>query len=278
MRSNTGQILYIPKIGQRADFQHPLMRGCLGWWPLTDGAGVIARDISGNGYNGTMTSGATFTSSNIGTVGFFDGVNDYCTTGSAALLVDGSVGSMSFWFKSNASQVSKRLFEFGSAATTGRSIGVLVRGTGEVAFRYRQSSVNYNVDGPTLASLGSDWNFAVATWDTSDNINLYINNIKYSSTRSGSINVGNLDRGYIAERALQVPLGEAFQGEIQNVRVYTRELLASEVSHLYFQPWAGLRIPISTKYFFVPQPQQIFPPRMKLKTSINVSKGGRIVI
>ena len=72
--------------------------------------------------------------------------------------------------------------------------------------------------------------------------------------------------------------GWSVEGRMQNVRAWNRGLSGSEVLELYTNPWAGLSIPSSTRYFFVSQPQQIFPPRMKLKTSINVSKGGRIVI
>ena len=214
--------------------------GLVAFYPLTDETSSTALDISGNYHNGTMTNGAYFTgSTGIGRCAFFDGSNDYCTTGNAALSIDGSVGSISFWFKSNASQTGARLFEFGSSSSTGRSIGVLVTSSGDVTFRYRQSSTNYNATGPTLSSLGSGWNFAVATWDASNNINLYINGTKYTGTRSGSINVGNLDRGYIAERALEVPLGEAFQGEMQNVRCWTVELSQAQVDLLYARPWEG---------------------------------------
>ena len=214
--------------------------GLVAFYPLTDETSSTALDISGNYHNGTMTNGAYFTgSTGIGRCAFFDGSNDYCTTGNAALSIDGSVGSISFWFKSNASQAGARLFEFGSSSSTGRSIGVLITSSGDVTFRYRQSSTNYNATGPTLSSLGSGWNFAVATWDASNNINLYINGTKYTGTRSGSINVGNLDRGYIAERALEVPLGEAFQGEMQNVRCWTVELSQAQVDLLYARPWSG---------------------------------------
>ena len=214
--------------------------GLVAFYPLTDETSSTALDISGNYHNGTMTNGAYFTgSTGIGRCAFFDGSNDYCTTGNAALSIDGSVGTISFWFKSNASQTGARLFEFGSSSSTGRSIGVLITSSGDVTFRYRQSSTNYNATGPALSSLGSGWNFAVATWDASNNINLYINGTKYSSTRSGSINVGNLDRGYIAERALEVPLGEAFQGEMQNVRCWTVELSQAQVDLLYARPWEG---------------------------------------
>ncbi len=214
--------------------------GLVAFYPLTDETSSTALDISGNSYNGTMTNGAYFTgSTGIGRCAFFDGSNDYCTTGNAALSIDGSVGSISFWFKSNASQTGARLFEFGSSSSTGRSIGVLITSSGDVTFRYRQSSTNSDVTGPALSSLGSGWNFAVATWDASNNINLYINGTKYTGTRSGSINVGNLDRGYIAERALEVPLGKAFQGEMQNVRCWTVELSQAQVDLLYARPWSG---------------------------------------
>ena len=218
--------------------------GLVAFYPLTDETSSTALDISGNYHNGTMTNGAYFTgSTGIGRCAFFDGSNDYCTTGNAALSIDGSVGSISFWFKSNASQTGARLFEFGSSSSTGRSIGVLITSSGDVTFRYRQSSTNYDVTGPALSSLGSGWNFAVAAWDASNNINLYINGTKYTGTRSGSINVGNLDRGYIAERALTagsgLPLGNAFQGEMQNVRCWTVELSQAQVDLLYARPWSG---------------------------------------
>ena len=58
MRTNTGQILYIPKIGQRANLQHPLMKGCVAWWPLTDGGGTTATDIVGTN-NGTLDTTLT---------------------------------------------------------------------------------------------------------------------------------------------------------------------------------------------------------------------------
>ena len=68
--------------------------GLVAFYPLTDETSSTALDISGNYHNGTMTNGAYFTgSTGIGRCAFFDGSNDYCTTGNAALSIDGSVGS-----------------------------------------------------------------------------------------------------------------------------------------------------------------------------------------
>jgi hypothetical protein len=40
---------------------------------------------------------------------------------------------------------------------------------------------------------------------------------------------------------------------MQNVRLWSRALLDSEVFELYINPWAGLSVTSSTSYFFVPQ-------------------------
>jgi hypothetical protein len=52
------------------------------------GSGTIWYDLSGNGYNGTLTNGASFTSTNGGSV-LFDGTNDYVETNSSTIIPNG---------------------------------------------------------------------------------------------------------------------------------------------------------------------------------------------
>jgi hypothetical protein len=54
----------------------------------TGGGGSILYDLSGNGYNGTLTNGASFTSTNGGSV-LFDGSNDYVETNSNSIIPNG---------------------------------------------------------------------------------------------------------------------------------------------------------------------------------------------
>lgn len=54
----------------------------------TGGGGSIWYDLSGNGYNGTLTNGASFTSTNGGSV-LFDGSNDYVETNSNSIIPNG---------------------------------------------------------------------------------------------------------------------------------------------------------------------------------------------
>jgi hypothetical protein len=54
----------------------------------TGGGGSIWYDLSGNGYNGTLTNGASFTTTNGGSV-LFDGSNDYVETNSNSIISSG---------------------------------------------------------------------------------------------------------------------------------------------------------------------------------------------
>lgn len=54
----------------------------------TGGGGSTWYDLSGNGYNGTLTNGASFTSTNGGSV-LFDGSNDYVETNSSVIIPNG---------------------------------------------------------------------------------------------------------------------------------------------------------------------------------------------
>ena len=60
------------------------------------GSGTTWTDLSGNGNNGTLTNGPTYTSSNGGSL-VFDGTNDYVTLGSS--LSGTLAGTISFWIK-----------------------------------------------------------------------------------------------------------------------------------------------------------------------------------
>jgi hypothetical protein len=51
-------------------------QGLVGYWPFDEGSGNIARDYSGNGNNGTLVNGPTWTTGKVGGALSFDGVDD----------------------------------------------------------------------------------------------------------------------------------------------------------------------------------------------------------
>jgi len=63
------------------------------------GSGTIWSDLSGNGYNGILTNGPTYNSSNGGII-VFDGTNDYCDIGNRSALSMGTGDfTFDFWVK-----------------------------------------------------------------------------------------------------------------------------------------------------------------------------------
>lgn len=89
----------------------PISTQPVGWWKLDDGSGVTATDSSGNGNNGTLTNGPTWTAdipqwyrSTIESsyAGSFDGVDDYVSVPGHASLSIGTAGTFTIWCKPTA--------------------------------------------------------------------------------------------------------------------------------------------------------------------------------
>jgi hypothetical protein len=60
------------------------------------GSGTSWVDLSGNGNNGTLTNGPTFSSTNGGNI-FFDGTNDYVRVSSTSIIPGSSSFTFNIW-------------------------------------------------------------------------------------------------------------------------------------------------------------------------------------
>jgi len=274
MRTNTGQVLYIPRIGKRADLQHPLMKGCVGWWPLNDGAGTKAKDLTGTA-DLTSTS-PNWGESSIGTVGVFPGSSTASFVASSYVPVSGTGElSVSAWFKTTSGGVGS-IVTWGTASA-GQVFELNVEG-GVIWSR--------NFSGNT-ASGGSgfndgEWHVVTLTKPgngTTSDMKMFVDGKQLSVTAGGSttlsfgtsspLEIG--DRGYSSSKS--------FDGEIQNVRAYNRVLSATEILELYTNPWSGLSMPSETRYFFFSSPSPTINPFSRIITSSTIlNKSGKTVI
>jgi hypothetical protein len=84
------------------------------------GSGTAWRDISGNGNNGTLTNGPTYTSDNGGAI-VFDGVDDY-TALPVGSIVDAI--TMLFWVSGSYQNYKLSLYERSTNTGTGLSTGI----------------------------------------------------------------------------------------------------------------------------------------------------------
>jgi hypothetical protein len=223
----------------------PLKNGLVGWWTL-DGKDMItnARDSSGNGYNGFLSSAFTSTSSAIyagkigqgfkSVYGLSNSRIDVSAVSSAMATGDVSV---SVWIKPTSAAQSSMIFHLGDSPSTNDIIIKL----GQAGYSCG-SGINFDVyfTGHTCASSGVDpivgkWYHVVGVFSSVNGQTLYING-------SSAATNPNTSRGTTASVLAAIgadPAGTAFDkgfdGVIDDVRVYNRALSASEVRRLYGQ-------------------------------------------
>ena len=222
----------------------------IGHWPFTGNA----NDASGNNQNGTV-NGATLTYDRFGNANrayAFDGVDDYIDVpSSSGLDLDVSTGmSFSFWLKTcgpyPATNVSFGLFGRSSSSTPGWAIFLesyqhpafyVVRGTG--IFRPFVA----NSDGGAATSVAdSRWHHVVVV--VTDSVTFYIDGQREHTGYRPDFWGTDFSQGIslrfgIAMSALT--FNEAwFHGVLDDIRIYDRDLTASEAQALYTEGgWAG---------------------------------------
>ncbi|HVW66654.1 MAG TPA: LamG-like jellyroll fold domain-containing protein [Candidatus Peribacteraceae bacterium] len=213
-----------------------LNNGLVGYWKLDDGTGSsIARDSSGNGNNGTLTNGPTWSTSVPNTRFYdpkslhFDGVDDYVSVPDSSALQLSNHLTVATWVKSTTAgsdigiirkdtQIGTR-YLWGLAYISGVIQAQYYNGT---VYRVSSSTANDNV-----------WRHAVMTINGTT-MTLYINGVSQgTATISGTqgIPTGEMDIG-AEPPAIGISRTSYMIGSLDDVRIYNRALSASEVSHL----------------------------------------------
>ena len=80
------------------DVNTTLLNGLVAWWKFDETSGTVAYDSSGNGNDGNLTNGPTWTDGKIGGALSFDGHNDRVKL--AHNMINGLIDiTVSFWFR-----------------------------------------------------------------------------------------------------------------------------------------------------------------------------------
>jgi glucose/arabinose dehydrogenase len=198
--------------------------GLVGAWAFDEPSGASAIDASGRGNTGTI-SGATRTTGHSGGGLSFDGVNDWVTVADAASLDLTSAMTLEAWVRPAA------------LAGSWRTV-VLKEQTGQLAYALYAASdtasrpsanVFTNTDhgllGPSALPLGA-WAHLAMTWDGAT-VRMYVNGTQVSSaalTGTAFASTGPLRIGG------NNVWSEWFSGVIDDVRVYSRALSATEIA------------------------------------------------
>jgi hypothetical protein len=184
--------------------------------------GTTWSDLSGNRNNGTLTNGPSFSSANMGSIGF-DGVNDYVSIpSSTSLTIEGTGLTLGAWINYNLTQEDwKGVIYKASGNSTGFQL--FIDSSERIAFGIITTTGFARPNSGVYLSPNT-WHYIVGTYD-GVNMRIYEDTIlRTTFAKTGTIvnaNV-NLDIG----RSFST---EEMPGNISQVQIYNRALSATEV-------------------------------------------------
>lgn len=184
---------------------------------------TIAYDVSGNGYDGAMMNGLTFSTD--GQTSFsFDGVNDYIDIGTKALLLPQSL-SINLWFKissyPSSSQFIIRSRTYGwGISITGNSISSMLYTSASNQIVSNNVNISLNV-----------YNHVAITY-TASTFCMYLNGVQVYTTTSPTNSIYYVN-GYVAIGRDADSAGSYFTGNISTLQIHSRALTTTEVSTIY---------------------------------------------
>jgi hypothetical protein len=192
------------------------------------GSGSTWTDLSGNGNDGTLTNGPTYSSDNSGYFSF-DGVDDNISIAYDASLKPTTAISMeAFCYIQNNGTSWASLIQYPQDSSTHTSPFF------DWAIYFNMSSryLHTRIDGEAASSPNNVWNFNewvhVAITFENQSVKYYVNgnNVGSSSVTKTSITYDADNPVYIGKNASG---GEPFEGRLSNIKVYNKALTASEV-------------------------------------------------
>ena len=202
-------------------------KDAVAWWK-SDGN---ANDSVGS-LNGTLTNGATATSTGVNGSAFqFDGVDDYVQVGTSSSLAMTNMFTVETWiYPNNTTGGDFMIFNREGEYELAR-----VGSTGEIRWAIANSSNTWFFTGTGYNAPANTWTHLALTFDNGT-VKLFANGVQVYSGTISSSTIGDanpaLNEFRIASR--QNTSGtDYFQGKIDDLAIYRRALTATEISTIY---------------------------------------------
>ena len=218
--------------------------GALAHWPFDDGSGTTAGDVSGNGYDGTLTNMSPSTAWISGTLDGaiqLDGSNDYVALNSFTNLT-GSF-TITAWIRPASTAGDQRIFCDDRNNSGGFAFSLGDPGSGRLRFFSRGISP-VSLDSGVVVSAGS-WQFVAIVHDADARKRYIYHGESLAAQESGPYSgTWGSDSGPAAIGGEVDGAGEGvakyrFGGAIDDVRVYDEALSAEEISAVYNNETTG---------------------------------------
>ena len=238
-RGSRGMLSAMPDISRKLDRAHPISRGLVGWWPLDEGQGIVARDLSIYSNAGTLTNMANPATSTSGWGAgasqrelAFDGSNDYVTVPHSSSLAIVADMTMTAWIR-----IATWNWHMLMTKTNGGTAGPysayvnLVRGT--IEFHRGNGAAAAYVESTTALALNT-WQFVAVTM-AGTAVQHYLN---AATAGSGTLSTAIADSGNAMQIGRRTD-GFYVGGQLVQCRLYNRALSVVEISQIYADKWIG---------------------------------------
>ena len=193
------------------------------------GSGTTWSDLSGNGNNGTLTNGPTFSAGNLGSI-VFDGTNDYVDIPyNPQFNFSTGVFTVEIWVNFSSVAATTTLINTWYTQTTGWIVGLF---SGKLYVGLSGDDLDI---GGTTTILTNTW-YQITLVGRPSSYKLYLNGNQEGSTYTGATSLsvtGNLRLGVLYFAAVS-QFYNWFNGRMSLARIYdNRELTASEILQNY---------------------------------------------
>jgi hypothetical protein len=200
----------------------PAGSGLVAAYGFEEGAGIVAADSSGYANHGAI-SGATWNSAGRFGKGLkFDGINDWVTVADAASLDLTNGMTLEAWVYPTAAVDGTVIAKH---STGGLVYALYSYDNAPVPVAYVDATSYWAAAGAAQLPLNA-WSHLAATYDGTT-LRLFVNGTLVSSRAIGNPILTSTGALRIGGNSLW---GEYFQGRIDEVRVYNRALIASEIA------------------------------------------------
>jgi hypothetical protein len=213
-----------------------LKSGLVGHWTF-DGKNMTngrVDDISGQGNHGNTSGISTSTFYTVGKMGQgaqFDGVDDSVAGNNVEILNPSNPNTICMWAKSadiNAMSGGFTQHLLNHGYNTGNGLRIIINTGGSLHVSYQVGGVTYSKESTTQVFFNNTWVHVCETFDGASTLALYANGSALSTTGSASVNFST-NFFTLGKRSSQ----GYFTGTLDDLRIYSRALTASEILQLY---------------------------------------------
>lgn len=212
----------------------PSAGGLLAWLKFDETSGTLAADSSGNGRNGTLNGGASWVAGKTGNAVNLSGSSQYVSL--PAGVVNGlNDFTIATWVKLTALSTWARLFDFGSNTTTNMFLVPSSGSTIRFAITTGGSGAEQRINGATTLP-SAVWKHVAVTLSGSTGT-LYVDGAQVGQNTAMTLkpsSLGNTSNNWLGRSQYS---GDAYlNGQLDQFRIYSRALSASEILALFQTP------------------------------------------